>query len=78
MSKIKEGIPLRILLSYGFVYNKEYKEYNSEDSYTAKFCIEADGELARILRISDDIYDSEELEVLFDLITDGLIEKVED
>ena len=44
----------------------------------AKFCIEEEGELARILRISDDIYDSEELEILFDLIKDGLVEKVDD
>ena len=68
-----EKIDLKELEKYGFIYNSEYKEWYSEDSYTAKFCIEEEGKLARILRISDDIYDSSELETLYDLIKDGLV-----
>ena len=78
MLKIKSDIDLKELEKYGFVYNEEYKEWNSDDSYKASFCIEEDGELARVLRISDDIYDSAELETLYDLIKDGLVEKVEE
>ena len=76
MLKIKDNVDLKELEKYGFVYYEEYKEWNSDNSYTAEFCIKEDGELARVLRISDDIYDSTELETLYDLIKDGLVEKV--
>ena len=81
MLKIKEGIPLRILLNYGFIKVKEgmtefvpevkywYTLNNSEYDCITVF---EDRHIFFGLDCYEKTYD-----VIYDLITDGLVEKVD-
>ena len=76
MLKIKDNVDLKELEKYGFKHLKECKTY-SEDERWGYFEIDEDGEYKRSIRIVDDIHSNYELDLLYDLIKDGLVEKVE-
>ena len=77
MLKIKDNVDLKELEKYGLKHLRKYKVY-SEDERWGHFEVNEDGEDARVIRIVDDIYENEDLDVLYDLIKDGLVEKVND
>lgn len=78
MLKIKEGIPLRVLLSYGFVWRKEdnymvkkvYLENDEDDKNFYQI-----NPITRIIELKR--LDNELDDTLYDLIKDGIVEKVE-
>ena len=84
MLKIKDNVDLKELEKFGFEKD-EYKEdvemvYNYEEFRTEEIRIYKNKEIS--IYIDDELYccaiDTEFLEVLFDLIQAGLVEKVED
>jgi hypothetical protein len=76
MLKIKDNVDLKELEKYGFVYNEEYDFWSDEHPCCSHYDIDANGDRARIIRITDDIYYEEELDKLYDIINAGLVEKV--
>ena len=82
MLKIKEGIPLRILLSYGFIkVKKGMTDFVPEVNYWYTLnnseydCITVFKDRTIYFRM--DCY-GETYDVIYDLINDGLVEKVEE
>lgn len=75
MLKIKDGIPLVILKSYGFKLYDKFKRY-SIDIDGADMEIELNSRKIKIITYDADKYLN--IGVLYDLIEDGLVEKVED
>ena len=74
MLKIKDNIDKRKLLDMGFVCYKG--EFVKQISCNAGICIDLDG-IVGIFRNDECDKVVEQLDILYDLIKDGLVEKVE-
>ena len=77
MLKIKDNVDLKELEKYKLEYCEEYKYYSSKE-IGCFILIEEDGEEKRIIKIADGIYEISGLNILYDLIKDGLVEKVKE
>ena len=82
MLKIKDNVDLKELEKYGFVKgNIGYKKEIDMEDYTITIKIEKEYEEA-IMYIQNDCYDCDYTclipNVIYDLITDDLVEKVEE
>ena len=77
MLKIKDNIDLKELEKYGFAYQEEYVGENEEDLikfyYKGGLYIFIDDK-----KFDDDSYGIRDIEVIYDLIKDGLVEKVKE
>ena len=76
MLKIRDDVDLKELEKYGFKYEEEYVGENEED--LTKFYYK--NGLYIFLgnkKLDDDAYGIRELETIYDLIKDGLVEKVD-
>jgi hypothetical protein len=75
MLKIKDNVDLKELEKFGFKYEYEYvtEEQKSEFYYKNGLYIFLGNR-----KLDDDAYGIRELETIYDLIKDGLVEKVEE
>jgi hypothetical protein len=75
MLKIKDSVDLKELEKFGFKYEYEYvtEEQKSEFYYKNGLYIFLGNR-----KLDDDAYGIRELETIYDLIKDGLVEKVEE
>lgn len=80
MLKIKDNVDLKELEKYGFKlvkgYNYDFYEKTSNENIELKYYVDID-----LRNISVTTYDGDEIELdntIYDLIKDGLVEKVEE
>lgn len=81
MLKIKDDVDLKVLEKYGFKLEKDYDECGEIKYYFAGNNLyvfeEKNGDFNRLLDNTDFGFSMLDMDIVYDLIQDGLVEKVE-
>lgn len=77
MLKIKNNVDLKELEKFGFEYDAEEFEYIQKTAYP-HICIFDDEHWANIHRQICNVWNGADVDILFDLIQAGLVEKVKE